>query len=230
MRSSVLSVVFVNIMSIFGKIGVETPAFTLLKQYPNYEIRQYAPTIRAEVEYAGSDVTNSTGFRDLAGFIFGDNKQRKSPAAEKIAMTAPVLTTQAESEKIAMTAPVLTTQGESEKIAMTSPVVTSAESGTVKMAFILPSKYTSLDQLPTPNNPRVKLTEVPGATYAVHQFSGSTSSNTVDEKTLQLREWLKNDGVKVSGNGQATLARYNPPWTLPFLRTNEIMIPVQWQS
>ncbi|KAM1353131.1 hypothetical protein TB2_032358 [Malus domestica] len=110
-------------------------------------------------------------------------------------------------EKIAMTAPVITkTQNpESEKIAMTAPVVTREEKGKrmVTMEFLLPAKYGKAEDAPKPVDERV----------------------VVAEKVEKLKESLEKDGYKIIGD--YILARYNPPWTLPPFRTNEVMIPIE---
>jgi hypothetical protein len=160
-------------------------------------------------------------FRTLAGYIFGKNHVRNGTQVEKIAMTAPVMT-----EKIAMTAPVMT-----EKIAMTAPVMTEKESSSdaVKMSFVMPSKYTSVADLPLPDDPAVQLIQVPEQTFAVLTFSGG--SIDVETKSAELLDLIKDDSdVQVVKDAKPTLARYNPPWTLPFLRTNEIFLPVTWSG
>ncbi|WP_197712339.1 heme-binding protein [Polynucleobacter necessarius] len=53
-------------------------------------------------------------------------------------------------------------------------------------------------------------------------FSGFYNSQKVAEKTLELEQWMKVRNL--SAAGAPNFARYNPPWTLPFMRRNEIMI------
>ncbi|KAI3653749.1 hypothetical protein MP228_001696 [Amoeboaphelidium protococcarum] len=202
--------------SLFGIIREETPKFSILKKAAGYEIREYEPQIRAEVEYDSKSLVSGQGFRSLAGFIFGDNVKKES-----ISMTSPVFTSPAQSDK-----------GSSEKISMTAPVQTVKTDGDkVKMAFVLPSKYTDVSQLPTPKNDQVKLCQVPKQTFAVAQFSWSASDETVKSEEEKLRQSLSNDSdVSIPPNAQVLLARYNPPWTLAFLRTNEILLPVTFKS
>jgi hypothetical protein len=96
--------------------------------------------------------------------------------------------------------------------------------GKWRVHFVMPSEYT-LDTLPRPNNPAVTLREVPAHNYAVIRFSGLAGENKVAAKAVELKAWLEGRGIEPLGNPQ--LARYNPPWTLPFLRRNEVMIPYQ---
>ncbi|XP_010517079.1 PREDICTED: heme-binding-like protein At3g10130, chloroplastic [Camelina sativa] len=214
---------------VFGKIVVETPKYTVTKSGDGYEIREYPPAVAAEVTYDASEFKGDKdgGFQVLAKYIgvFGKPENEKP---ETIAMTAPVITK--EGEKIAMTAPVITK--ESEKIEMTSPVVTKEEGGgggggkkkMVTMQFLLPSKYTKAEEAPRPTDERVVIREEGGRKYGVVKFSGTTSESVVSEKVKKLTSDLEKDGFKITGD--FILARYNPPWTLPPFRTNEVMIPV----
>ncbi|MBL6743938.1 MAG: heme-binding protein [Candidatus Poseidonia sp.] len=64
----------------------EQPRFERLATYDGFEVRRYAPSIEARVKTAGlGGDSSSTGFRRIAGYIFGGNKEGHS-----IAMTAPV--------------------------------------------------------------------------------------------------------------------------------------------
>jgi hypothetical protein len=89
-----------------------------------------------------------------------------------------------------------------------------------RIHFVMPSQYT-LATLPKPLNPQVQLREVPAKTFAALTYSGINTENTAQEKTEQLLNWLKMQKIETIGKPQ--LARYNPPWTLPFLRRNEIL-------
>ena len=146
---------------------------------------------------------------------------------EKISMTSPVITK--EGEKIAMTSPVITKEG--EKIGMTSPVVTKEVGGrerkkkTVTMQFLLPEMYKRAEDAPRPTDERVVIREEGGRKYGVVTFSGTAGESVVSEKVKKLTNDLERDGFKIVG--EFVLARYNPPWTLPTFRTNEVMIPVE---
>jgi predicted transcriptional regulator YdeE len=84
----------------------------------------------------------------------------------------------------------------------------------------MPSQYT-LATLPKPLNSQVKLREIPAKTFAALTYSGTNSETTVQERTNELANWIKSKNLEAVGKPQ--LARYNPPWTLPFLRRNEIL-------
>lgn len=151
--------------------------------------------------------------------------------SEKIAMTAPVVMTPKDSENIAMTAPVVMTPAEGEKVAMTAPVVTEgvADGDKRAMTFLLPSKYNSVESAPVPTNPAVKLSMIPaGKTVAVTKFAGNVNMQVGVQKAKELMALLEADGIKVTGDW--TLCGYNPPFTLPWLKTNEIHVPVSVHS
>ena len=111
---------------------------------------------------------------------------------------------------------------EEEKIAMTAPVQQSM-AGEKEMAFMMPAEYT-LEDLPQPEDQRVSFLEAPAYTAAVIQFSGWASAEKADENWQQLRRFLIAEGIDITG--EPTLNQYNPPWTLPFMRRNEIIVPV----
>lgn len=213
---------------VLGKISVETPKYTVIESKDDYEIRKYPPSVIAQVTYDPSQFegnnknkedtrflvkSKDAGFTLLAKYIgaFG-SPQNTRP--EKIAMTAPVITKTAPTaaEKIAMTAPVVTkSSGDDKKI--------------VTMQFLLPSKYQKAEDAPKPSDERVVIVEEGERKYGVVRFGGIATDEVVAEKVEKLKKNLERDGHKVIGDH--VLARYNPPWTLPMFRTNDVMIPVE---
>jgi len=169
----------------------------------NIEIRQYPTRNVAEttVDASISDNPRGDAFRIVAAYIFGANKAR-----QKIDMTAPV-----EIAKPSVTIP------------MTAPVEVNTANNVLIMRFFMPSSY-SINNLPEPSGPRVKLIELEPMTAAVLQFSGSTTDAAVTSRTTELMTAIQNIKWRVSG--AATAFFYNPPWTLPFLRRNEVAVPV----
>jgi hypothetical protein len=187
----------------------------VIKTTEDYEIRKYAPSVAAEVTYDPSQFKGNKdgGFMVLANYIGAlGNPQNTKP--EKIAMTAPVITKDA-GEKIAMTAPVVTKSGGSEE----------EKNKMVTMQFILPSSYAKAEEAPKPTDERVVIREEGERKYGVVKFGGVASDEVVKEKVEKLRLSLERDGFKVVGD--FLLGRYNPPWTIPMFRTNEVMIPVE---
>ena len=111
---------------------------------------------------------------------------------------------------------------EEEKIAMTAPVQQSM-AGEKEMAFMMPAEY-ALEDLPQPEDQRVSFRTAPAHTAAVIQFSGWASAEKSDKNWQQLRRFLIARNIEITG--EPTLNQYNPPWTLPFMRRNEIIVPV----
>ena len=193
-------------------MAIEEPKYVVLEKSEPFELRSYAPRIIAEVKVDGDlDAASSQGFRLIAAYIFGKNQ-----VSEKIAMTAPVgieSSDQNKSAKIAMTVPVAIEGSKSFE--------DSSNQWTV--SFVMPSEYT-LATLPKPLNSEVKIRVVPAEKRAVITFSGFNSAEKAQAKTQLLQDWIKTKNLKTTGEPQ--FARYNPPWSLPFMRRNEILIQV----
>lgn len=184
-------------------MATEEPPFTVKSAHSEFEVRDYPALVAAEVTVTGDRKdASSKGFRLLAGYIFGGNTRKQSNA-----MTAPVTQASAGSEKIAMTAPVLQIGG----------------NGSWVIRFIMP-RGSTLETLPRPNNPKVHLVAVPPTRMAVVKFSGLARQDDVDAKTAALSRFVTAQHLQAIG--PPSLAQYDPPWTLWFMRRNEVMIPV----
>lgn len=208
--------VFAAAVNSGAAMAIEEPAFELIEKAEPYEIRQYRPFIVAETVVDGDlDAASNAGFRLIADYIFGNNLAVSGKPGdktnEKIAMTAPVAAGPV-SEKIAMTVPVLA-----------EPQTVGMNASRWRIHFVMPGRY-SLETLPKPVNPAVQLRAVPGQRFAVLMFSGFAGAEKVQEKSDELLAWVKQRGLNARGVVQ--LARYNPPWTLPFFRRNEVMVEV----
>lgn len=222
-----------------GKIYVETPKHSVVEKGAKYEIREYPPCIAAEVSYDASSIRGGRdgGFMILAQYIgafgspankkeVGDGKgeeenETKKGDAEKIAMTAPVIT--ASSEAIAMTAPVVTMEesgnsSTNEKNEEVKPLTT--------MQFLLPAKY-SMETVPKPTDERVKVREIPSRMMAAITFSGVANETLTQKKLAALKTALQEESAGYKITGDHMLARYNDPFTPWFLRTNEVLVPVE---
>ena len=187
-------------------MATEEPQFSVLEKTHPFELRSYAPMILAEVKVEGDlEEASGQGFRLIAAYIFGQNQ-----VSEKIAMTTPVAI-EGQTPK-------------SAKIAMTSPVNIEPNAGQWIVSFVMPAQYT-MESLPKPLNSKVQLRQIPAVKRAVISFSGFYNANKVTERTLELEEWMKSKNLQAASVPK--FARYNPPWTLPFMRRNEIMIDVR---
>ena len=186
-------------------MAIEEPKYTVIAKTEPFELRMYAPMILAEVKVDGDlDEASNQGFRLIAAYIFGQNQ-----ISQKISMTAPVAI---EEQSI-----------KSAKIAMIAPVNIESNAGQWTVSFVMPSEYT-LENLPKPLNAKVQLRQIPAVKRAVIQFSGFYNSQKVADKTLELEEWIKSRNLQSIGSPK--FARYNPPWTLPFMRRNEVMLDI----
>jgi hypothetical protein len=188
-------------------MAIEEPNYEVVETYKEFELRRYEPYLLAEVDVSGG--INSAGnraFRILAGYIFGDNA-----AATKMAMTAPVeSSSMRRGEKMAMTAPVTSTKKDGDEM--------------TTVAFVMEQKY-SIDTLPTPNDERIRIREVPERTVAVRRYSGRWTDAKYQRNLGLLVEALSNSSLEVVG--EAILARYNSPFSLPMMRRNEVMFEIK---
>jgi hypothetical protein len=188
-------------------MAIEEPSYQQVEQDGDFEVRVYATMIVAETDVTGSlDHASSVGFRRLAGYIFGANHPSRGDSVD--------------SNKAKTTTP--GTVESKTKIAMTAPVTTYRNGAGWTVNFTMPVQYT-MAGLPIPDDDRVKVREIPELMAAVITFSGWVDESKIATKTAMLRDWMMTHGLVA--NGDPRLARYNPPWTLPFLRRNEILIP-----
>lgn len=204
--------------SVFGVRNYETPDYSVVLQDDNKEIRAYEPYIMAQTVIEGEyDDTANPGFQILAAYINGKNLSN-----EKVEMTTPVQQEKT-GEKIEMTTPVIQ-EKTGEKVEMTTPVRQEKTSGGWTMAFILPKKYT-LETAPKPLDPRITIIPVPAKTLAALRYSGFTGGEKITRKGDELILWVRDQGYLAVG--EPFSARYDPPFTLPFLRRNEVMVEVE---
>ncbi len=198
--------------SILGTTTKE-PSWRSVQKEGAIEIRDYAPMLVAEVVVSGErEEAINAGFRILADYIFGNNQ-----AQSKIKMTTPV-TQELGGASVAEAAV-------AEKIAMTAPVTQQAAetNNQWRVRFVMPAEYT-IETLPTPNDGRVKILSIPAHRAAAIVFSGSQSQSNLDANLQKLNAWLKQKNI--TPIGVPVYAFYNPPWALPFLRRNEVMVKI----
>jgi hypothetical protein len=210
LNTHTLLALLVGFLGMESAMAIEEPKYEVRTSQAPFELRHYAPTLIAQTIVEGDmDAASNKGFRLIADFIFGNNLAVNSEQAAKIAMTAPV-----------------TVEPQSSKIAMTAPVTIEPQLGSAqqwRIHFVMPSQYT-LATIPKPKNSAVTLHELPSKYFVVHRYSGFNTEARVQEKTDEALAWAKQQSLKVVGTPQ--LSRYNPPWTLPMFRRNEIMVEV----
>jgi hypothetical protein len=183
------------------------PKWQSLYKDGSIEIRHYNSMIVAETTVKGERYTAiNNGFRILANYIFGGN---------------------AEQQKIEMTAPVVQEANRGQKIAMTAPVIQEATNQTNEwnVRFVMPAEYTTIASLPKTNDTRIKFIEIPAYHVAVVKFSGFNTDANLKQHKKMLVDWLVSQKIKPIS--EPIFAFYNPPWTLPFMRRNEVMIKIE---
>jgi effector-binding domain-containing protein len=198
-------ILFTAVVIIIGAIdamAIEEATYKVIKKDNQFEIRDYAPHILAETVVGGNlEEAGNKAFNRLFRYISGGNRSR-----DKVAMTAPV-----SQEPIG------------EKIKMTAPVGQQRVQEKWAVSFMMPASYT-LETLPEPEDPEVKLRQVPARRMAVVRYSGFWSEKGYLRHKLELESWIRDRGLTIVGD--PIWARYNPPFTPWFLRRNEILIPV----
>lgn len=208
MRILILVLVVLAILAALAGIimsNVEQPEYKVILSDKNIELREYAPMLLAEVEASGErKEAIKQGFKILADYIFGNNVSKT-----KMEMTAPV------------------TSELSEKLTMTAPVMQLGQGEKWNVRFVMPAGYT-LETLPRPNSSSIKLISVPAKRFVVIRFSGLAKDENIQIHTEELKAYISEQNLKTIGNPM--LAFYNPPWTLPFLRRNEVMIEVPFTN
>lgn len=183
-------------------MATEEAEYKVAQTDKNIEVRDYAPHILAEIIIAGPlEDAGNQAFRPLFKYISGDNLKN-----EKVSMTAPV-----------------SQQAAGEKIAMTAPVSQQASGDAWAVSFMMPASYT-MESIPQPKNPLVKLRLVPAQRVAAIRYSGFWSEKSYQKHRAQLEEWMQKRGLTAAGD--PVWARYNPPFTPWFMRRNEILIPL----
>jgi hypothetical protein len=189
---------------LFGSLNSEIPPYDIVTKGAKYEVRRYHAQLWAQDDYT---VDASTDFGDKTSIGFQPLFQYitgKNERQQKIPMTAPVIMQQL-----------------------------AAGPGQRRMAFIMPaSQFTSLDQLPNPTNSNVKLVAVnQPLKFACITFNMGLTSKRVATREAELREATKGDNIELSNEPESVrVGGYNPPWTLPWFRTNDICIPLVNQA
>jgi hypothetical protein len=195
---SIVGLIFLEGIS----MATDEAKYTVLKKDEDFELREYAPQIVAETIVEGDfKGVGNEGFRRLFRYISGNNRAKQS-----ISMTAPV-----------------TQESGSEKIPMTAPVSQEKAGGQWRITFLMPASST-LETLPEPLDPKVRLIEIPHRFMAAITYSGTWSETRYEEHRARLVAWMSTQGMKPVGD--PVWARYNPPFTPWFLRKNEVLIPV----
>lgn len=192
--------------AVFGIRSEEQPIYAVLHQEGRKEIRHYGKYLVATTWSVGDyEQASNRGFRRLFDYISGRNSTQHT-----MAMAAPVL------QETAATG---------ATIAMTAPVLQAQDQRGWTMAFVMPATYT-LDTLPRPLDSTITLHEIPAAQVAVLRYSWGTSAAHMTRLGQELLAWIAmQERYEVTSKPRS--ARYDPPFTVPFLRRNEIHVDVR---
>lgn len=189
--------------SVVGIRDTPAPDYQIVSRDREFEIRLYPPLLLAETMVTGDyQQAGSIGFKRLAAYIFGANTRQTS-----LAMTTPVIR-----------------EAAGEEIAMTAPVLQQTEGPQWRMAFVMPDGY-KLDTLPIPLDADIVLKQQPAKKIAVLIYSGSLNETAIMTGSEKLLNWLQQQSIKPLSAPRS--AAYDPPWTLPMLRHNEIMVDIE---
>ena len=219
MNQKFLLTLTLGFISIFSAMAYEEPKYQVLSSQDEFEIRHYAPMLIAQVFIDGDmDEASSKGFRLIADYIFGNNQATDQTDRAKIAMTTPV-TIEPMAKKIETTTPVTV-----EALGIESNLENSRA---WRVNFVMPSQY-NMNNIPKPNNKEVVLKEIPEKFFVVYRYSGFNTLSRVQSKSDITMNWIKSRGLTPIGSPQ--LSRYDPPWTLPMFRRNEIMVEIKKPS
>ena len=208
----------VTMSSILGKQTVEEPPFDVLLERKqanvdtSYELRKYGKRFAAACTYT-SENDMSVPFSTLARYI-GVFGPAQNQGGKKISMTAPVVTS-------------------GTKIGMTVPVVTESNEDRMVMKFMLPLEYDDLTKIPKPLDLSVRIEEIPSQTGAVHRYNGKWDEDRKRRIAEDLYQQLVNDGVNITQDYVADNWQfwgYNPPFTIPYFRRNEIWIELNGEQ
>ncbi len=200
---TVLTTICLSACSIVGIRNADEPSYQVLTEEGPIQIRHYPSLVVAQTE-VNANYKNASGlaFQRLAGYIFGNNKKQQA-----ISMTAPVIQ-----------------QQQAEKLAMTAPVMQQKSGAVWVMTFLLPQGYT-LSTAPVPLDSAVLIQEIPDKKVATLRYTGSLSEQGIEEKSAELTDWLSQQHYQAISPPRS--AAYDPPWTLPFLRRNEVHIDIE---
>ena len=203
---------------LFSAGNFEEPAYSVISKEGDFEVRSYRGYVVAETTISAPfEQATRRSFRPLFRYISGSNQSRT-----KVDMTAPVLV-EPLSEKMAMTVPVLVEPQRGGTPDGASSIDGVGIDGWT-MAFILPEDYT-FEMAPTPTSSRVGLREVGPSRVATVRFNGRFSNKRGEAHRVKLEEWLSDQGLQHLGDWK--LASYDPPFTLPMLRRNEVLVTLR---
>lgn len=107
-------------------------------------------------------------------------------------------------------------------IAMTAPVILQKITNKWQVSFIMPSKYQLKDLKPAE---QVTFETLKQSKYVAIRYSGINNDIQMQRHTIKIMDFIEKNHIKTTKD--IIYAFYNPPWTLPILRRNEILIRLE---
>lgn len=198
-----LAGIAILLLGAMNTMATEEAKYSVIERSGDFEIRDYERQIIVETIVDSSmEQAGNVAFRKLFRYISGANQ-----SSNTIAMTAPVAQ-----------------ESRGEKIAMTAPVGQQKAKSGWAVSFMMPAEYT-MKTLPVPTDPSLTVREIPPRRMAAVRYTGTWSQASYQSHKEKLESWIKSKGLAVTGD--PVWARYNPPFTLWFMRRNEVLIPVK---
>jgi SOUL heme-binding protein len=187
-------------------IDLKEPSYRVVMTTNDYEIRDY-DTYRVASTRASADEGSSSG---------------SSSAVDSWAQDGAAFAT--------LASYVLGGNQESQVLEMTTPVTTTM---TGEMRFYLAVPDDRDAPMPMDSSTAASAVEIqtlPPARLAVRKFPGFVTDGEVSRQKQALLTALELDGIELDvRHGQTVphvIFQYNPPYTVPVLRRNEIAVPV----
>ena len=187
----------VGASNLYQRAATETVPYTVVARLDDVELRRYPESTVVETTADSQPAAFRRLFRYIAGANTGETE-------------------------IEMTAPVEMSAG-GATIAMTAPVEVGGANEN-RMRFYLPEEY-STETAPQPTDDAVELVEMPERTLAVRRFSWRPTEERIEREKTALVDRLDESNVPVAG--EPFFMGYDAPWTLPFLRRNEVAVEVE---
>jgi hypothetical protein len=185
--------------------NIEHPGYAVIERRSGYEVRRYDAFMLAQVQVrAPWRQALSQASATLDDYFSGNNTMQASITASRLVH--------------------IESEAESETIALVAPVIQEQKKDFWVVSFVVPSRYT-WSTVPRPNDPQIRLVEVPAHTTAVRIFGGWIDQAAADARAAELRELLTKDHETILGLPQTV--QYGPAWTPPFLWHNEVLLTIR---
>lgn len=188
---------------VMGIRSSEEANYQILVEDGAVQIRLYQPMLIAKTEIeADYSQAGKIGFNRLAGYIFGGNVQK-----QELAMITPVFR-----------------EPDGHLETLDEANQTPQSNNKWIMSFVMPPSF-DFATLPEPSNSLVIIQSIPAKKVATLRYTGSLNQQRISEYSQILLAWLEEQHIECLSSPRS--AAYDPPWTIPSLRRNEIHIDIE---